>query len=108
MVEHLLIESTGPDEGPGCERFVGDAVRLAAAGDEVVLFLVDNGVTAALPGALPPMAELLRHGGRLYVDGYSLGRRALAAADLLPAARLVDMDEVAERLLTPGIRAVWH
>ncbi|MEU8827227.1 hypothetical protein [Streptomyces sp. NPDC048636] len=108
MTDHLLIESGGPQTGPACERFVGDAVRLAGDGHRVVLFLVENGVTAAVPGASPAVATLLRDGGELWVDAFSAAQRALPAADLLPASRLVEMDEVAAELLAPRVRAVWH
>ncbi|MET7905761.1 hypothetical protein [Streptomyces sp. NPDC005336] len=108
MTDHLLIESGGPQTGPACDRFVGDAVRLAEGGHHVVLFLVENGVTAALPGASRGVKTLLLGGGELWVDAFSAAQRALPAADLLPAARLVEMDDVAAKLLEPRLRAVWH
>ncbi|WP_431776843.1 hypothetical protein [Streptomyces cucumeris] len=108
MTDHLLIETGGPQTGPACERFVGDAVRLAGDGHRVVLFLVENGVTAALPGASPAVETLLRDGGELWVDTFSAAQRALPAADLLPACRMVEMDDVAAELLEPRVRAVWH
>ena len=43
MTDYLLVE-TG---GPACDRFVGDAVRLAAADVGVTLLLLENGVAAA-------------------------------------------------------------
>ncbi|KUJ66210.1 hypothetical protein ACZ90_39180 [Streptomyces albus subsp. albus] len=108
MTEHLLIESGGPATGPAGERFAGDAARLAADGHRVVLFLVESGVTAAVPGASPAVQELLRGGGELWVDSVSAAQRALAGGDLLDQARLVEMDEVTGKLLEPGVRAVWH
>ncbi|MFK4271235.1 hypothetical protein [Streptomyces milbemycinicus] len=107
-LDHLLVESGGAESGPACERFVGDAVRLLQDGHRVVLFLVENGVTAAVPGASPRVATFLRDGGELWVDTFSAAQRALPAEDLLPGSRLVDMDEVADRLLEPRLRAVWH
>ncbi|MDT3399152.1 hypothetical protein RKE29_21305 [Streptomyces sp. B1866] len=108
MTDHLLIESGGPETGPACERFVADAARLAGDGHHVVLFLVENGVTAALPGASRGVRAFLRGGGELWVDAFSAAQRALPAADLLSASRLVEMDEVAAKLLQPRVRAVWH
>jgi hypothetical protein len=108
MTDHLLVESGGPESGPACERFVGDAVRLLQDGHRVVLFLVENGVTAALHGASHGVAAFLRGGGELWVDAFSATQRALRAEDLVPGSRLADMDEVADRLLEPRSRAVWH
>ncbi|MFH8370237.1 hypothetical protein [Streptomyces sp. NPDC018031] len=106
--EHLLIESGGPESGPACARFLGDAVRLAEDGHRVVLLLIENGVLAALPGACPEIDRLAGLGAELWVDGFSAAQRALATGDLSPAARLVDMDRVAATLLEPAVRAVWH
>ena len=37
-----------------------------------------------------------------------LRQRAVYPDDLVSGARLVDMADVAERLLRPGLTAVWH
>ncbi|QNP64488.1 DsrE family protein [Streptomyces genisteinicus] len=117
MDEYLLIESQGPWGGPGAERFVDDAVRLRAAGHDVVLLLIENGVTAALAGAGPTgpadapgrgLRGLLDGGGRVWADAFSLTHRALVPDQLLPGVVPVEMDEVAARLLAPGTRGVWH
>ncbi|MEU1779103.1 hypothetical protein ABZ545_06365 [Streptomyces abikoensis] len=108
MNEYLLIESGGPHAGSGCERFVGDATRLAADGEDVALLLIQNGVTGAVPKALESLDAYLRQGGDLWVDSFSLRQLAIRADDLLPGVRLVEMSDVAERLLRPGLRVVWH
>ncbi|MFJ8250837.1 hypothetical protein [Streptomyces sp. NPDC094466] len=108
MDEYLLVESGGPLSGPAGERFVDDADRLARQGADVALLLTQDGVLGALPDALPGLGGYLRAGGTLWVDAYSLHRRGVAEDDLMPEARLVDMDDVATRLLRPGLRAVWH
>lgn len=108
MADHLLIESQGVWAGPGCERFIRDAVALAERGDFVCLFLVQDGVTAAVRGAMVPLPDLLRLGGRVWVDDLSLGQRGLAADDLAQGAEVVGVAAVAVRLLEPDVRAVWH
>ncbi|HZB50303.1 MAG TPA: hypothetical protein VE547_14510 [Mycobacteriales bacterium] len=106
--DFLLVETGGPDAGPACERFVGDAVRLAAGAAGVTLLLLENGIGAAVRGARPGVGALLRHGGELWVDSFSLRQRAVLPADLVSGARVVEMTDVAERLLRPGLTAVWH
>lgn len=108
MTEYLLVESGGPAGGQGCERFVQDAAHLASAGDRTSLLLVDNAVSAAVPGALPALDTFVSEGGSLMVDSVAVHQRALAPEDLVPAARLVAMDEVADVLLEPETRVVWH
>ncbi|MFF4543405.1 DsrE family protein [Streptomyces sp. NPDC001435] len=108
MPDFVLIESSGPASGPAGARFLGDATTLARSGHPVRLVLVQEGVTAALPGAQPALDELLSCGAELWVDRYALAQRGLDA-DRLPAqARLVGMDEVAGELLAPDTRVVWH
>ncbi|MEV3869833.1 hypothetical protein [Streptomyces sp. NPDC049906] len=108
MPEHLLIESEGPAYGPGAVRFVTDAAHLARAGDRTSLLLVDNAVFAAVAGASAEIADFTGVGGELLVDAYAVHQRALVPRDLVPEARLVEMDEVATRLLAPDTRVVWH
>ncbi|WP_369182264.1 DsrE family protein [Streptomyces sp. Y1] len=108
MADYLLTESQGPWAGPGADRFAEDAVALRAAGHRVVLFLVENGVVAALPSGPSALHTLLERGGEVWVDGFSLAHRALTADQLLDGARLVEMADVAERLLEPQVRGVWH
>ncbi|HZN18974.1 MAG TPA: hypothetical protein VFB84_12495 [Micromonosporaceae bacterium] len=107
MVDYLLIESTGPQAGPGGQRFLDDAAWLARGGEQVTVLLVDNGVAGAV-GVAAAAAELLRAGGTLWVDDFSLRQRALAERDLVPGVQVVGIADVARRLLADGVRAVWH
>ena len=108
MTDYLLVESGGPSAGPSCDRFLGDAARLAAENAEVTLLLIENGVAAAVRDAKPGVGALLRHGGEVWVDSFSLRQRAVYPDDLVWEAHVVEMSEVAERLLRPGLMAVWH
>jgi len=108
MADYLLIESNGPADGPAAARFVADAATLASQGAKVALLLIQNGVAGAVAGIDMGWEEFLSRGGELWVDRFSVRQRALADADLVAGARLADMDEVAKKLLTPGVRAVWH
>ncbi|WP_431782930.1 hypothetical protein [Streptomyces chumphonensis] len=108
MTELLLVQSDDPAHSPGGERFVEDALHLAAAGHRTSLFLVDNAVFAALPGALPRVADFLGAGGHVLVDAFSAQQRSLTPDDLLAQARTVEMDDLAARLLDPQTKVVWH
>jgi hypothetical protein len=105
---YVLIETAGPWRGPGCARFVSDAVELCRAGHPVQLVLLQDGVTAALPGTVPELEEGLGHGVELWADEFSLTQRGLPAQKLTPATRVVSMTEVALRILDPATRVVWH
>jgi hypothetical protein len=86
MTEHLLIATRGTWDGPGCERLAGDAVALARGGHGVGILLLENGVSAALRGAVPALEQLARDGGAVWVDEFSLRQRGLATAELVADA----------------------
>lgn len=108
MAEHLLIETHGTWDGPGCERLASDAVALARGGHGVGVLLLEDGVTAALRGAVPALEDLARDGGTVWVDEFSLRQRGLADAELVCDARHVDAGAVAEKLLDPDVRVLWR
>jgi len=108
MAEHLLIETRGTWDGPGCERLAGDAVALASAGHGVGVLLLENGVTAALPGAVSALEQLARGGDAVWVDEFSWRQRGMTGAELIAGARFVDTDAVAEKLMDPDVRVLWR
>ena len=105
---YVMVETAGPWRGPGCARFVSDAVELCRAGHPVQLVLLQDGVTAALPGTVPELDDGLGLGVELWADGFSLTQRGLPVERLTPAARVVTMTEIALRIVDPATRVVWH
>lgn len=108
MIAHLLVESHGPMAGHGCARFIQDAAALAATGHKVQLVLIQDGVAAAVRGALPELDSFAEHGGEVWVDRYSVDQRGLPGDVFSDGVKPVDFDEVADRVLDPGTRVVWH
>ncbi|MGW7272429.1 DsrE family protein [Streptomyces sp. NPDC054864] len=108
MAGFVLIESTGRESGPGCARFLRDAAALARDGHPVRVMLVQEGVTAALPGALDELDQVVRAGAELWVDEFSVLQRGMREEDLVPTARMVGMAEVAGELLAADTKVVWH
>ncbi|WP_026424622.1 hypothetical protein [Actinokineospora inagensis] len=108
MSAHLLIETHGPWAGPACSRFLADATEFLSAGDKVCVFLLQDGVTAAVGKPLPEVGVLLAAGAQVWADRFSLEQRALQSAPRVDGVRLVTVDEVAQLLLDPDVRAVWH
>jgi len=106
MTSYLLIES-------GSDREAGDpaglrelAAGLSRRGHDVVLFLLQNAVLIGPAG--PPVDELLRSGVQIWVDELSLAARAPGAASGPDGVRIAGMPELVRRLMTPGVRPVWH
>ncbi|WP_329468148.1 hypothetical protein [Streptomyces sp. NBC_01431] len=107
-ISHLLVESKGPWAGPSCAGFLRDAVELAESGQRVRMLLIQDGVAAALDGALPAARELADADAELWVDRFSFEQRGLPEAALPATARLVDTAEITAQILEPDVRVVWH
>lgn len=101
---YLLMESRSDLETPDAGALRNLAARLRGEGHDVVLFLVQNGVIASRE---QPLEELRRSGVEVWMDEFSLRSRGIAG-DRLPGIRVVGMDVVVERVMTPGVIAMWH
>lgn len=101
----LLIESRGRGEYTGFRR---DAVTQVLGGQPTVLFLVQDGVMLAVPDSDADLDRFQAEGGALAVDSFSLTQYGLDSAKLRPGLRVAGMDDVADWILDPATRVVWH
>ena len=106
MSSYVLIESRDCFES-GDTEFCRDLARqLAAAGHQVTLFLVQNGVLPARAGArVPGFAELARAGVEVFADDFSLRERAIE--NLQPGVKASAIDLVIDRM-AEGCKVFWH
>ena len=108
MPGYLLIESRDPFESTSAAHTCELALQLRAAGHEVALFLVQNGVLAVRSGARH--AELDKViGTRIEVlaDEFSLRERGISSASLIAGVHAAPIDSIVERM-TAGWNALWH
>ncbi|MDH6138043.1 MULTISPECIES: hypothetical protein [Kitasatospora] len=85
---HVLVESQVVWGKPEADSFLKEAVSLAESGDRVILYLVEDGVFAAVSDGIPELARLVELGSEVWADEYSLGHRALVATRLSPFVRV--------------------
>jgi sulfur relay (sulfurtransferase) DsrF/TusC family protein len=104
-MKYLLIESKSPWDGGGVGAFYELARELGRAGNDVTLFLVQNGVLPARKGCKPAVPEL--GGVHVLADAFSLRERAIGAQDVAAGIEVVDMDSIVD-LLAAGAKAIWH
>jgi len=108
MANYLLIESRDPFESADVAFCHDLARRLAAAGNRVTVFLVQNGVLGVRVGARGPgYAELARAGVEVRADDFSLRERGISADRLQPGVTPSPLDLVIDRL-AEGAKAIWH
>jgi predicted peroxiredoxin len=108
MDKYLLIESRDPFDNKVVARQCELAANLVKKGNQVTLFLVQNGVLPARRGSL---SELLTHTARAGVevlaDDFSLRERGIAASRLADGVKAAPLSVVIDQL-ADGRKAIWH
>ena len=108
MPRYLLIESRDPFDSNDT-RFCGDLARqLAAAKNDVTLFLVQNGVLPVRPGARSAdLTSLAGAGVKVLADSFSLKERGIDESRLAPGVAAAPLDVVLDAL-AEGAKVIWH
>jgi predicted peroxiredoxin len=108
MAKYVLIESRDPFETNGVGFCRDLASRLAKQGDEVTLFLVQNGVLPARASANGVgLSALAEAGVRILADSFSLNERGIAAHALASGVESAPLDVVIDAMADGG-KVLWH
>jgi sulfur relay (sulfurtransferase) complex TusBCD TusD component (DsrE family) len=106
MAHYLLIESRDPFEVNDVAYYYDLSRALVASGNEVTLFLVQNGVLAARPSARSGvLAALAKAGVKVLADDFSLAERGIAK--LADGISKSPIDVVVDHLAA-GHKTLWH
>jgi len=107
VAKYFLIESRDPFENAVVPRQYALAVSLVKEGNEVTLFLVQNGVLPARPGAHSALlTAAAKEGVEILADEFSLRERGIAGK-LVEGVRSSPLETVVDRLAA-GCKAMWH
>src|SRR6266850_8125642 len=91
--KYLLIESSDPFESTEPERCYELAAQLAKEGNEVTLFLIQNGVFAARSSVKSKrLEELAKKGVTVLADDFSLKERGIINARLAGGVKPAPID----------------
>jgi hypothetical protein len=108
MPAYLLIESRDSFESTGAARTCELAIQLRAAGHDVALFLVQNGVLAVRSGARgAELDKVIRKQIEVLADDFSLRERGISSARLIDGVHPAPIDAIVERMAA-GWNALWH
>lgn len=108
MSNYLFIQSQDPFTEVRCTAQFDLAARLAGAGHQVRLFLVQNGVSVARKGAASTAFDsLLGSGVKVLADAFSLEQREIAAGQLNESVTGSQVDVVIEAMLA-GDKVIWN
>ena len=110
MATYLLIESRDPFDSRDSDQFYEIAQGLAEGGNDVTLFLIQNGVlpTRKESTHAARLSELARSRVKLMADSFSWKERGIRSEEMVSEARSSDVGELVDRLLTDGTKAIWH
>jgi sulfur relay (sulfurtransferase) complex TusBCD TusD component (DsrE family) len=105
---YLLIVSRDPFTSAEVERFYELGIALHREGHAVTLFLVQNGVLPARPGARSGrLSRLAQEGVQVLADEFSLRERGIPSARLADGVTSAPLDFVIDAL-AHGAKALWH
>jgi predicted peroxiredoxin len=108
MAKYLLIESRDPFESNDAAQWTQLAKGLAGEGNEVTLFLVQNGVLGARRSARSAaLEEAAESGVQVLADEFSLRERGIAVDRLARGVKPSPLDVVIDQL-SEGRKALWH
>jgi intracellular sulfur oxidation DsrE/DsrF family protein len=108
MPRYLLIESRDPFDSNDVHFCCGLARQLAAAKNEVTVFLVQNGVLPARSGARSDdLVKLTGAGVRVLADSFSLQERGIDERRLAAGIAAAPLDVVLDAL-AEGAKVIWH
>ena len=109
MTRYLFIESRDPFESRDAQFIVNTATGLKRRGNDVTVFLIQNGVLAARKNArgshLPQLADA---GVTLLADDFSLRERGMRGEEMNPEIRESSIDKLVDLLVQENTKAIWH
>jgi predicted peroxiredoxin len=107
MAKYLLIESRDPQEASAVAEYADLAKDLRAQGNEVTLFLIQNGVFAARKGFAGSRVGGLA-GVHVLADDFSLRQRGIEPGEVAAEVKIGGMSQLVDALVEPDVRAMWH
>ena len=107
MADYLLIQSRDPFECNEVTRDYELAESLAKEGNQVTLFLVQNGVLPARKNAKGSgLQDAMTSGVEVLSDDFSLRERGIDNDDLAAGVKATSLDTVVDQL-AEGRKAIW-
>ncbi len=108
MAKYLLIESRDSFESNDVTHYYLLAESLVKEGNDVTLFLVQNGVLPARKSTKSgPLEKLAQAGVQILADDFSLRERGISKDRIANGVKPAPLDVVVDQL-AEGRKALWH
>ena len=109
MSNYVFIESRDPFDSPDTSFLAETATSLKKRGNNVTVFLVQNGVLAARKQARrSQLPQLLESGVTVLADDFSLRERGVQSDEWQPTVKTASIDQLVDLLVQEDTKAVWH
>ena len=109
MSNYVFIESRDPFDSPDVSFLADTAASLKQRGNNVTVFLVQNGVLAARKQARRShLPQLLKAGVTVLADDFSLRERAIQSDECQSAIKTASIDQLVDLLVEENAKAIWH
>ena len=111
MSNYVLIESRDPFEYGDARYLYNLAGDLAGKGNNVTMFLVQNGVLTTRPGVKDnPLDSLSKQSPSVNVlaDDFSLRERGISQSTMVGGVNVSSVDNLVDLLVQEGTKVVWH
>lgn len=111
MADYVLIESRDPFEFSDTTYMYQMADDLAANGNRVTMYLVQNGVFCARKNVKDnPLIGLKKNSPsvRVEADDFSLRERGISTSRLAEGVNVSNVDDLVEHMMQSDTKVVWH
>lgn len=109
MARYLLVEARDPFDSADVARSYELAAGLAERGDDVTVFLVQNGVLPARAGtAATGSLQRLAARADVLADDFSLRERGIRPDELAAGVRPAPIDRLVDLMVDDGRKVIWH
>lgn len=109
MGSYVLVETRDPFESGAVQQMYDLASGIAEQGDEVTVFLAQNGVLAARRSASSGarIAQLAQR-TKVLADDFSLRERGIGADELAAGVSQASIDGLLDLVMENGRKVIWH
>jgi len=111
LARYVLIESRDPFEYADSLYMYDLAGDLAAKGNDVTLFLVQNGVLTTRKGVKDnPLPKVRQRGPTITIqaDDFSLRERGISQSNIVDGVSVSSVDNLVDLLVQDRAKIVWH
>jgi sulfur transfer complex TusBCD TusB component (DsrH family) len=109
MASYLFIEARDPFDSGDSHHIYDLAGGLADNGDDVTVYLVQNGVLPTRAASnKAPLVSTLAGKATVLADDFSLRERGITSDELVSGVAASTVDDLVDLITDDGRKVIWH